>query len=105
ASTKDMSVFPDRLLCRAKERGLRAGGQYLRCAHKLRCRPGLEPGPITTGFHLTKIVEHRISADSTTRYGSWLSPGRQQSYTAAVVTPPSTTMVWPVMKVEASEAR
>ena len=26
-------------------------------------------------------------------------------YVAAVVTPPSTTMVWPVMKVEASEAR
>jgi hypothetical protein len=26
-------------------------------------------------------------------------------YAAAVVTPPSTTMVWPVMKVEASEAR
>ena len=28
-----------------------------------------------------------------------------RSYTDAVVTPPSTTMVWPVMKVEASEAR
>ena len=27
------------------------------------------------------------------------------SYTAAVVTPPSTTMVCPVMKVDASEAR
>ncbi len=26
-------------------------------------------------------------------------------YTAAVVTPPSMTMVWPVMKLEASEAR
>jgi hypothetical protein len=26
-------------------------------------------------------------------------------YTDAVVTPPSTTIVWPVMKVEASEAR
>ena len=29
----------------------------------------------------------------------------EESYTDAVVTPPSTTMVWPVMKVEASEAR
>jgi len=29
----------------------------------------------------------------------------KNSYTDAVVTPPSTTMVWPVMKVEASEAR
>ena len=29
---------------------------------------------------------------------------RETRYTAAVVTPPSTTMVWPVMKVEASEA-
>src|SRR5882757_10867027 len=29
----------------------------------------------------------------------------RETYTDAVVTPPSTTMVWPVMKVEASEAR
>ncbi|MGF6307372.1 hypothetical protein ABIB82_001482 [Bradyrhizobium sp. i1.8.4] len=28
-----------------------------------------------------------------------------EPYVAAVVTPPSTTIVWPVMKVEASEAR
>jgi hypothetical protein len=31
--------------------------------------------------------------------------GRGKDHTDAVVTPPSTTMVWPVMKVEASEAR
>src|SRR5690348_5710657 len=31
--------------------------------------------------------------------------GRVRSHTDAVVTPPSTTMVWPVMKVEASDAR
>ncbi|OIQ63802.1 hypothetical protein GALL_546550 [mine drainage metagenome] len=30
---------------------------------------------------------------------------RNAGYTAAVVTPPSTTMVWPVMKLEASEPR
>jgi hypothetical protein len=30
---------------------------------------------------------------------------RRAGYADAVVTPPSTTMVWPVMKVEASEAR
>jgi hypothetical protein len=30
---------------------------------------------------------------------------RVKNHTDAVVTPPSTTMVWPVMKVEASEAR
>ena len=29
----------------------------------------------------------------------------REYYAEAVVTPPSTTMVWPVMKVEASEAR
>ena len=29
----------------------------------------------------------------------------REDYGAAVVTPPSTTIVWPVMKVEASEAR
>jgi hypothetical protein len=31
--------------------------------------------------------------------------GREESYADAVVTPPSTTMVWPVMKLEASEPR
>jgi hypothetical protein len=30
---------------------------------------------------------------------------REKNYGAAVVTPPSTTMVWPVMKLEASEPR
>jgi hypothetical protein len=30
---------------------------------------------------------------------------REKSYADAVVTPPSTTMVWPVMKLEASEPR
>jgi hypothetical protein len=30
---------------------------------------------------------------------------REEGYADAVVTPPSTTMVWPVMKVEASEPR
>ena len=29
----------------------------------------------------------------------------RKNYTDAVVTPPSTTMVWPVMKLEASEPR
>ena len=29
----------------------------------------------------------------------------RENYTDAVVTPPSTTMVWPVMKLEASEPR
>jgi hypothetical protein len=43
-------------------------------------------------------------------YGSLRSQGRpvgvrRLNYTDAVVTPPSTTMVWPVMKVEASEPR
>jgi hypothetical protein len=32
-------------------------------------------------------------------------PGEGKSYTDAVVTPPSTTMVCPVMKLDASEAR
>ena len=31
--------------------------------------------------------------------------GRVKNHTEAVVTPPSTTMVWPVMKLEASEER
>ena len=29
----------------------------------------------------------------------------KKTYTAAVVTPPSITIVWPVMKLDASEAR
>jgi hypothetical protein len=32
-------------------------------------------------------------------------PGHETAYTDAVVTPPSTTMVWPVMKLEASLPR
>ena len=42
------------------------------------------------------------------RVGDPPSPTRgegKNNYAPAVVTPPSTTMVWPVMKVEASEAR
>jgi hypothetical protein len=30
---------------------------------------------------------------------------KKESYTDAVVTPPSSTMVWPVMKLDASEPR
>jgi hypothetical protein len=30
---------------------------------------------------------------------------REKDYVAAVVTPPSTTIVWPVMNVDASEVR
>ena len=33
------------------------------------------------------------------------SPGEGRNHADAVVTPPSTTMVWPVMKLEASEPR
>jgi hypothetical protein len=40
-----------------------------------------------------------------TRPGMTTSILERDAYTAAVVTPPSMTMVWPVMKVEASEAR
>ena len=43
----------------------------------------------------------------------WVTPpgalrvgrGGGEAYADAVVTPPSTTMVWPVMKLEASEPR
>jgi hypothetical protein len=31
--------------------------------------------------------------------------GGEKNYVAAVVTPPSTTIVWPVMNVDASDAR
>jgi len=39
------------------------------------------------------------------RAGTTEDRAQRETYGAAVVTPPSTTIVWPVMKVEASEAR
>jgi hypothetical protein len=55
--------------------------------------PGLDPG-IHQKFSVTFLMYCRVK------------PGNDKgTYAPAVVTPPSTTMVCPVMKLDASEAR
>jgi hypothetical protein len=56
------------------------------------------------GLHPRRQTPH---PSAMLRIASTLShKGRgEENYTDAVVTPPSTTMVWPVMKLEASEPR
>src|SRR5690348_14871210 len=60
--------------------------------HTLFCARGKNPSPVSNELR-------SFDPPSPTR-----GEGRR-GYVAAVVTPPSTTMVWPVMKVEASDAR
>ncbi len=57
---------------------------------------------LTPGIHrlLKKKMDCRVKPGNDENQLS-----RSLDYTDAVVTPPSITMVWPVMKVEASEAR
>jgi hypothetical protein len=65
-------------------------------------------GPIATGSSLAKSV---CQLGLSRRHNAVWVPAfagttvERAAYVAAVVTPPSTTIVWPVMKVEASEAR
>ena len=51
------------------------------------------------------LAQRAVPALSALRDDRCPACGRVRRYTDAVVTPPSITMVWPVMKVEASEAR
>jgi hypothetical protein len=62
--------------------------------------PGIKPG-MTDQDERCRL--ERINVTLPGRINVTLPGG--SNYTDAVVTPPSTTMVWPVMKVEASEAR
>src|SRR6185312_1701031 len=100
-------------VARCCAQGQRIGGWrsiYSHRQYKFRCRPGLEPGPITTGRHLGVRRSHSLRQYT----GLWLwvparahfvrLAGTTAIYAEAVVTPPSTTIVCPVMKVEASEA-
>jgi hypothetical protein len=61
-----------------------------------------DPGEGVQVYRRTELAEKAPHPDPLPARAGRGSGG---SYTAAVVTPPSTTMVWPVMKVEASEAR
>jgi hypothetical protein len=61
---------------------------------------------ITIGGHFAKKAATAITLPPRAQRG--MGPGVRRddsNYADAVVTPPSTTIVWPVMKVEASEAR
>jgi hypothetical protein len=79
--------------------------------------PGLDPG-IHRNFNISFLMDCRVKPgnDDYDNTSLWLWvpaqrsltlawPGRQETYTPAVVTPPSTTMVCPVMKLDASEPR
>src|SRR5438128_4937503 len=64
----------------------------------------------TYGCKRSDQTRKTLAARGPSTYGSPRSRGRRvggycATYTDAVVTPPSTTMVWPVMKLEASEPR
>ncbi|MGY4233729.1 hypothetical protein ACVIIW_002676 [Bradyrhizobium sp. USDA 4449] len=79
-------------MCRAKETGLPRRGQ---AGSRLP-----SPGGVRDQRSSTRPLKKRVS-EAALRYNrKW-----REAYTAAVVTPPSITIVWPVMKLEASEAR
>src|SRR6476619_2015361 len=78
ASTKDMTLLPGRIVVAQEAIRLGDEGQYLAVSQ-------VSPSSLPS-------AQLRTGARTT-------------GHTDAVVTPPSTTMVWPVMKVEASEAR
>src|SRR5258708_36756735 len=84
----------------AKERGevKKAPLRYLTSPRSLRGEVGMRAKRVirVRGEAVPSIQRQHLRA----------TPGEEErTYTDAVVTPPSTTMVWPVMKVEASEPR
>src|SRR5271156_3166360 len=113
ASTKDIGVASRKVVLR---QGKRIGeGSSISGRHSL--HPPLEriarskmrdgAGWRSSGQSLYATPPRRSSGRR------FASPGRvdppppgegEENHTDAVVTPPSTTMVWPVMKLEASEA-
>ena len=77
-----------------------------RCAPSRACGEGWGGG--SRGDGTGRAIGSGIRGESPTRLASLGTLPRKRErehHTDAVVTPPSTTMVWPVMKVEASEAR
>jgi hypothetical protein len=62
-------------------------------------------GGLSAGAASSEFAEAPPTPDPSPPRAMRVGGGEKKPYGAAVVTPPSTTMVWPVMKLEASEPR
>ena len=115
ASTNDMVMFPG---VASRRVVLRQGQRIGRREVKVRAASGAASPPLPAAGRgrsqnairvrgCRSINSHRSRGESPSSRPSPRKTGArgEESYADAVVTPPSTTMVWPVMKVEASEAR
>ena len=107
---RDMGLLPGRRFSTCQRQ--RIGGGRSSCVRRRPSPPMSSPrkrGPITTDAFVGPSCGSSSLHTDVGGYGSRVAPtslpGTTGGYAAAVVTPPSTTMVWPVMKVEASEAR
>jgi hypothetical protein len=89
-----LALLPGMFLrCCAKASGLGGEGQYMGSVK--RCQTVIASEAKQSSFALAPKVDCFVA----------VAPRNDGAYTDAVVTPPSTTMVWPVMKLEASEER
>src|SRR4051812_11641707 len=106
ANTKDMMRIPgvaSRVVFGARQADW---GWFV----NIRCRPCERRDPYAVSLDLTKDVDEPTQPKGQRRMGPCVrrddgERGFRERYTEAVVTPPSTTMVCPVMKLEASEPR
>src|SRR5690349_3512902 len=90
------------LVSKRKQSDYAGGRQYQRLRHVIPGREHLRASPESSDWCDEFFWIPDQPAPRAVRNDNWADKG---TYTAAVVTPPSMTMVWPVMKVEASEAR
>src|SRR5215208_5449942 len=108
ASTKDMALLPREVLVAGEAIRLGGGGQYqklaarsVRSLSRLRGRVGVGVPPRATASEFKRgwreTRERRTRGESPTRLASLGTlprlRGREENYVAAVVTPPSTTIV------------
>src|SRR5882762_10075856 len=118
ASTNDMMVFPDLGSWRCFPGGCWFQERQADCAAKVNialtssaslprpaCRERSDCEAIRVRGSLRTHCLSNLRRQPLTPTLSPQGRGEGANHTDAVVTPPSTTMVWPVMKVEASEAR
>src|SRR4051794_28869451 len=102
ARTKDMALLPRKVLVAAQGSGLNSVRQY---------HSAVVPAKAGTHSHRRSCCEGRLPTHFNRGHNAVWVPAfagttvEKAFYVAAVVTPPSTTIVCPVMKVEASEAR
>src|SRR6185369_12874617 len=121
ASTKDMTLLPREVLVVPEAIRLGGGGQVeeWRLAYSplegegrltlsaAKCETGRGDLSTRALLDVERPSPHPAASRRPTSElrSSRTPPGAGKDHVAAVVTPPSTTMVWPVMKVEASDAR